>query len=339
MERTIVRVPTSERRCIGCEMIAARISVIVPCYNAARYVGAALRSVLAQEGERLELIVVDDGSSDGSADLVVQGFPGVTLLRQTNQGAAAARNLGVRHASGEWIAFLDADDLWLPGKIAAQWRAIDTKDAPRLVYTAWQEWTGEAVEPVPDDLASLLIGVDEPDNWRGPSGWIYPQLLLDCAVWTSTVMLHRSLFEEIGFFDTWLQVGEDYDFWLRASRVTAMVRVSRPYALYRKHPQSLTKSAPAANYRGIVIERALSRWGFIGPDGAQANASHVRRALAQSWSDCAWAHLQAGDLRPAREASLHAMRVDWRHALGWKLLARAWLRSLLRCKAARAHTS
>jgi glycosyltransferase involved in cell wall biosynthesis len=307
-------------------MTTELISVVIPCYNAKRYLAGALRSVLSQGWSSLEVIVVDDGSSDGSADLVAREFPEVVLLRQSNQGAAAARNLGIRHARGEWIAFLDSDDVWLPGKLKAQWQRIQAEPGARMVYTAWKEWESECAEPSGEDLASLIEGAGK-ETWGGPSGWIYPQLLLDCVVWTSTVMAQRSLLEEVGPFDPELRLGQDYDLWLRASRLTPILRVHKPYALYRIHPANSTKRVPKLNYRGIVLERALTRWGLVGPDGSRADFNAVRRGLARSWSDFAWAQLQAGNLEQARKAGRHAARLDWRHLRGWKMLAQASLRS------------
>ena len=311
-------------------MNAERVSVVIPCYNAARYIGASLRSVLAQDWPQLEIIVVDDGSKDGSADLVVSEFPGVTVLRQANQGAAAARNLGIRQAHGDWVAFLDADDLWLPGKLQAQLQLGATQPDVRLICAAWQEWTSTALEPGAEELATLLVGEGDPDRWRGPSGWIYPQLLTDCSVWTSTVMARRSLFDEIGLFDPALRLGQDYDLWLRASRVTRILHLPRPYALYRMHPGNSTKGAPSANFHGVLIERAIERWGFEGPDGARADEARVRRTLAHSWCDFGSAQLEAGNLKRARDAGRRATRIDWRHVAGWKILLRSWLRSRLR---------
>lgn len=195
-----------------------------------------------------------------------------------------------------------------------------------MVYSAWKEWESESVEPRKEDVASL-IDVGGEEAWHGPSGWIYSQLLLDCVVWTSTVLAHRSLLEEIGPFDPELRLGQDYDLWLRASRVTPILRVHKPLALYRIHPANSTKRVPKLNYRGIVLERALKRWGLVGPDGSRADPNAVRRELARSWSDFASAHLQAGNLEQAREASLRATRLDWRHVPSWKTLARASVRS------------
>jgi glycosyltransferase involved in cell wall biosynthesis len=304
------------------------VSVVIPCYNAEPYIAATIRSVLAQDVPGIEVIVVDDGSKDRSLELVREQFPQVRAVAQANQGVAAARNHGLSLARGEWVAFVDADDIWLPGKLQAQLDEMAAVEGCRMSYTAWQVWPSLAAEPDPGYLDQLAAVADDSARWRGASGWIYPQLLLDCVVWTSTVLARRSLFEEIGGFDTTLRIGEDYDLWLRASRVTPIHRVARPYALYRTHPASITRSLPTDNYRARVVKRALASWGLRSPDGRVADKAAVRRLLAKSWSDYAGAHLQGGSLVQARRGGWTALRTDFRHLAGWKVLARSYARTL-----------
>jgi glycosyltransferase involved in cell wall biosynthesis len=308
----------------------AKISVIVPCHNAAPYVSATLRSVLAQEGAEMEVIVVDDGSTDGTAEVVASAFPSVTLLRQPNGGVAAARNAGIARARHDWLAFVDADDLWLPGKLRAQLEMLKSNPAARMAYTAWQVWPSDEPEPQAQFLADLARAAGDAGRWNGASGWIYPQLLLDCVVWTSTALVHRSVLDEVGVFDPALRIGEDYDLWLRASRVTPIVRVCTPLALYRMHPASITKRLPERNYRGDVIARALRRWGYRSPDGAVADKSAVDRGLAQTWSEFAYMHLRAGNVVRARQAAMTAIGIAPRSIAGWKVLASTLMPALPR---------
>lgn len=303
------------------------ISVVIPCYNAERYIVATIESVLAQQRPGLEIIVVDDGSSDRSVELVRAAFPQVRVAQQANQGVAAARNHGIALAGGDWIAFVDADDIWLPGKLAAQLAQLAANPECRMNYCAWQVWPSDAPRPAPAYLAELAQRAGEHARWDGASGWVYPELLLDCVVWTSTVLAHRSLLDEIGGFDATLRLGEDYDLWLRASRVTPILRVARPYALYRIHPASITHSRPSDNHRALVIGRALSQWGMESPDGRRADAAAVRRMLAKSWSDFAAAQLRAGDLARAKHGCRQALRASAAHVPGWKVLIKAYARS------------
>jgi glycosyltransferase involved in cell wall biosynthesis len=302
-----------------------RVSVVIPCFNAQRYIGATLRSVLAQEGVSLEVVVVDDGSSDGSAQQVAQDFPQVKLLRVPNGGVARARNRGIEAATGDWIAFVDADDIWLPGKLQAQ---LDEQAAwadCRMSYTAWKVWFSDSPEPEADVLQELARTAGELKRWEGASGWIYPELLLDCEVWTSTVLVRRDVLQEIGGFNPDLRIGEDYDLWLRASRVTRIQRIARPYALYRQHPGNITRGAQTANYKGQVVQSALDRWGFAGPDGRAMDARAVQRMLAKTWSDFAAAQLMAGQRAAARTSIYEALRRQFNHLPGWKLLIRSLL--------------
>lgn len=301
-----------------------QVSVIVPCFNAERYIGATLRSILAQSGTALEVIVVDDGSTDGSAALVEREFPTVRLLKRTNAGVAAARNTGIAEAKGDWIAFCDADDIWLPGKLAAQLQASTELDGCRMSYTGWHVWMADTAEPPPELMQGLQGSAASPALPSTHSGWIYPELLLDCVVWTSTVMMTRGLLAEIGVFDPSLRIGEDYDLWLRASRVTPVARVPQPLALYRQHASSITRSAPKANYRGRVLQSALDRWGLSGPDGRAANAHAVRQALAGSWSEYAYTQLEAGQKSEARRSALQALRVQPRQTAAWKVWLKSW---------------
>ncbi|MBC7704404.1 MAG: glycosyltransferase [Rhodoferax sp.] len=304
------------------------VTVVVPCFNAVRYIGAALRSVLQQGWPALEVIVVDDGSTDGSAACVKAEFPTVAVVEQANQGVAAARNRGMAHARGEWVAFLDADDVWLPGKLHAQFDALREEPTARMACGAWQVWISDANTPPANYVQDIMAAASDSRRWAGPSGWIYAELLLDCEVWTSTVLMHRSLLAEVGHFDSTLRIGEDYDLWLRASRVTPILRVPRPLALYRTHPASITHGVPAENYRGRVLARAIERWGYASSQGHDASPRKVQRALAASWSDFAACHLASGGLKTARQASLQALRADPALLRGWKLLARALAGSL-----------
>lgn len=304
------------------------VSVVIPCYNAERYIVATIESVLAQRHPGIEIIVVDDGSSDRSVDLVRATFPAVRVVQQANQGVAAARNNGIRLATGDWIAFVDADDIWLEGKLDAQLAQLAANPGCRMNYCAWQVWPSDSPAPTPAYLAELGQAAGERARWDGPSGWVYTDLLLDCVVWTSTVLAHRSLFDEIGAFDTSLRVGEDYDLWLRTSRVTQILRVARPYALYRIHPASITHSRPTDNYRAKVIGRALAQWGLQSPDGRQADAKAVQRMLAKSWSDFAAALLRAGDVAHAKQGAIESLRTFPAQLPGWKLLIKAYASSL-----------
>ncbi|MBN1687999.1 MAG: glycosyltransferase [Candidatus Omnitrophica bacterium] len=180
------------------------VSVIIPTYNRAETLPRAIRSVLAQEGVPFELIVVDDGSSDNTREMIQKDFPSVTYLYQDNKGPAAARNLGVKNAKGRWIAFLDSDDEWLPGKLEIQLGFFRQHPEYRIAQTE-EIWirNGERVNPMKKHQKS--------------GGRIFEKCLPLCVISPSAVMMERDLFEETGGFDESYPACEDYELWLRIS--------------------------------------------------------------------------------------------------------------------------
>jgi len=178
------------------------ISVIIPAFNRAHTLARALDSVLAQNHPVIEIIVVDDGSSDDTLELLEHGYPQVTVILQDNKGVSAARNAGIKAASGDWIALLDSDDEWLPGKLEAQVRTLQAQADIRLCHSdeIWMR-NGRRVNPM---RKHQKIG-----------GWIYQQCLPLCVISPSSTLIHQSVFNECGLFDESLPACEDYDMWLR----------------------------------------------------------------------------------------------------------------------------
>lgn len=283
------------------------VSVIMPAYNAERYVLEAIHSVLDQSYEPIEVLLVDDGSSDGMVDLVRREAPQVRIVQQANGGAAAARNTGLRCARGELICFLDADDGWFPGKLAAQVNYLQQHPEVGLVFHRWLVWkpdeTGTFIKP--QELPPQVPGEIDP----ACSGWIYPQLLLDCIVHTSTVMMRRQVFQDIGFFDTTLVNGEDYDYWLRVSRKYEIHKLTGVYSFYRETAGSLTKIPKSENYGYRVVKGAIDRWGLSSPDGSSAISKGLaRKRLAGLAFSHGYGHLHYGSAKLARIAFLKSLR-------------------------------
>jgi glycosyltransferase involved in cell wall biosynthesis len=202
--------------------VAGRISVIMPCYNAAAFVAEAIDSVLAQTHPDVELIVVDDGSSDGSLDIVRRYGEAVTLLQQSRRGPYPARNAGLAVASGEFVAFLDADDLWRPDALEKLHAALVGQGA-ELAYCGWQN-VGEGVSGEP---------FVPPAYEKGDAVALF---LRSCPWPIHAALLKRSLVRTLGGFSERRFSAMDYDFWLRALAVTRkMVRVPEVLVTYRWH--------------------------------------------------------------------------------------------------------
>ena len=205
------------------ERVPGLISVVMPCYNAEAFVGQAVDSVLAQTYPQVELVVVDDGSTDASLATHSRYGDRLTLLRQPNQGPYPARNLGVAASRGEFLAFLDADDWWSADCLAELLSAI-TQSGAAVAYCGWQNvgLPGPRGEPyVPPDY-----------EYDGK----LERFLRAAAPWPiHAALLRRSVWDEVGGFDTRLPTVMDYDLWLRVGAFRPVVRVDKVLAFYRHH--------------------------------------------------------------------------------------------------------
>ncbi len=178
------------------------ISVVIPTYNRVALLERALDSVLAQTLSADEIIVVDDGSTDGTVSMLKSHYHGVNFIEQDNQGVSAARNAGIKTASHSWIALLDSDDVWHANKLERQVQEL--KNAPEhLICHCDEIWIRNGQR------------VNQMDKHKKTGGHIFQHCLPLCAISPSAIMIHGSLFEEIGLFDETLPACEDYDLWLR----------------------------------------------------------------------------------------------------------------------------
>ena len=210
------------------------ISVVIPTHNRATLVGRAIRSVIGQTLAPREIIVVDDGSDDGTASLVAREFPTVTVLRQPHAGVSTARNRGIAAAAGEWIALLDSDDEWLPRKLASQASLVAVNPALRVCHTD-EIWirNGRRVNPG--------------HRHEKPQGRIFRHCLPLCCVSPSSVLLHGSVLEDAGLFDPDLPACEDYDLWLR---------------VFHRHEAGLVKDHCLIKYGGHQDQLSRRYWGL-----------------------------------------------------------------------------
>ena len=247
--------------------IDPRVSVIVPTFNRAALLVEAVDSVLAQQGVAFELIVVDDGSTDDTSDVLAGYGSRIKVIPQENRGVSAARNRGVAAGRGELIAFLDSDDLWLPGKLRAQVAYMDAH--PELGICQTEEiWIrdGRRVNPR--------------RRHRKTAGMFFERSLELCLVSPSAVMLRRELFEAAGGFDEDLPACEDYDLWLRIGRRHPVGLIDAPMVVKRGgHPDQLSRRPGLDRYRIRAIAKLL--------DGGLLDAAQRQAALRVLASKCA----------------------------------------------------
>lgn len=207
---------------------ATLVSAIIPAYNAAAFLAEAVGSVRAQTHRAIEIIVVNDGSTDNTRE-VVQGLgDGIVYVEQPNSGPAAARNTGIRRARGEFIAFLDADDLWQPTKVEKQLAAFAAHPGAALVYTQMVNFSlerGREPRPFPAEVSS---------------GRIFERLLVENLILLSGAMIRADVLREVGGFDEGLITAEDTNLWLKIARRHEIRGLDEVLVLRRKHGDNIS---------------------------------------------------------------------------------------------------
>ncbi|MDP2809176.1 MAG: oligosaccharide flippase family protein [Rhodocyclaceae bacterium] len=283
------------------------VSVVIPVRNGRNYIHAALESICEQNFGDLEIIVVDDGSDDFDYATLVDFDPRVRILKLHENGVSAARNAGMRISNGNYIAFLDADDIWFPGKLAAQIRYFEHHPEIGCVFGGFTKWYVNEDGEFPDakDLmedCSELVDC-EPER----SGWLYTRLLTGLLVGMNTAVIRREVFELLGGFDESMRIGEDYLFWLKVSRVFEMHALNGKVALYRIHPSSAMSHLDLENHQARLLEIAAARWGLKNPDGSELPREDFSKRIAESEFTHAHRHFWHGSTAVARRSFFKAM--------------------------------
>jgi len=211
-----------------------QISLIIPTYNRSQALKRALHSALQQTRPPDEIIVVDDGSTDNTAAMLSREFPQINCIKQENKGVSAARNKGMQLAQGDWIAFLDSDDTWLAEKLAAQISALEKVPDIKICHTE-EIWIRNGVR------------VNAKHKHKKTGGWIFKHCLPLCAMSPSSIIIHRTVFDDVGSFDENFPACEDYDLWLR---ITA------------KYPVIFLEQALIKKYGGHDDQLSHKYWGM-----------------------------------------------------------------------------
>jgi glycosyltransferase involved in cell wall biosynthesis len=289
------------------------VSVIIPAYKASGTIARAIESLLAQTRRPDEIIVVDDGSPDDLVSALTPYREYVQLLHKPNGGAASARNLGIGQSRGEWIAFLDADDYWLPTKLEQQFQVLERHPELGLVAGRfYQEW--------PEGKRTLCVGdwADLYDRVLRPSG--ERAFAVATQVWTSNLMVRRDVLGTRRF-DEGLKTAEDVDLWARLVLTAPVYLLSEPLATYMLTPDSLSRSNVESDSRNMlaVVRRNA---GLLGPAGLRWWEAKIYRQWAAG-------HLGQNEalasLHPAwKRLCLEPLRVQ-----AWWIVLKAAVRSCI----------
>ena len=223
--------------------MAYSVSVIIPSYNCLEYLPKAINSIIQQGRTDIEIIIVNDNSSDGSAaylDLLSRQEPGVKIITTKGVGAAGARNLAIEQAGGEYIAFLDADDYWYEGKLAAQLALHEANPTVAMSFTNYDH-VDEAYQYIVDCFGYWKQFTDV----STPSHYITKPLALVLAhnvVGTSTVMVKASVFKTVGLFDVDMSYCEDWQLWLKICEHFEVAVLTKSYTGYLMRSDSITQT-------------------------------------------------------------------------------------------------
>jgi glycosyltransferase involved in cell wall biosynthesis len=264
------------------------VSVIIPTYNRSRYIAEAIRSVQGQTHTDVEIIVADDGSTDNTRDIVSKFDPGVTYLQLPHRGQpAATRNAGLRAAEGEYVAFLDSDDLFLPGKLALQLGALEQHPEAGLAYSNGYFFRDDPQVPTGRTL----------DGLPTPTGDALSDLLRGNFLTSPVVLVRHDCLDAVGAFDESpeLFAVEDYDLWLRIAVRFPFVYAPGDVAAIRRHEESISRDVASLRSRALAVlakleashpeltspQRAALNEGFARHHGAIAEALLRRRELPE----------------------------------------------------------
>lgn len=258
----------------------SKVSVVIPAYNSMKYLPETLESVLRQTFTDFEVLIIDDGSSDN----IMQWASGLTeprlkLISQENQGVSVARNTGITQARGEYIAFLDSDDLWEPTKLEKQVICLDDHPTVGLVHT-WMV----LVDKQGKSTGRVMPSQAEGDVWK--------QLTEKNTIACSSVMVRRCCFETTGVFDRNLRFAEDWDMWIRIASCYPFAVIKEPLYYYRQLPNSLSKNREVMlEAFQLVIEKTFN----LVPPELQYLKNH---SYGYAYLCLAWKSLQSKDKDP-----------------------------------------
>ena len=223
-----------------------KISVIIPTFNRKKTLGRAIQSVFNQSLWPFEVLIIDDGSNDGTKEWVKENFQDIKFIYQNNRGVSSARNKGIKYASGDWIAFLDSDDEWLPNKLYEQVKAIELNPEINFFHTN-EIWIRNGVR------------VNQMKKHKKYGGYIFEKCLDICRVSPSSSLIKKEIFDDIGMFDESLRVCEDYDLWLRIASKYPVVFLDTPLIYkYGGHGDQLSKvNDGIESYRIQSLEKII----------------------------------------------------------------------------------
>jgi glycosyltransferase involved in cell wall biosynthesis len=304
------------------------ISVILPAYNSAAMIGEAVDSVLSQTGVSLELIVVDDGSTDATADVVAHyADTRVRFIRQENKGPGAARNTGITHARADHIAFLDSDDIFLPGSLKPRLAIFQRYPDVDFVFAdAYVELKEGDIARVPFYRGrAMLSKFKDCIEKRDGNVYFLNKNQRDCCMrdnlfpWTGTVLVRKSCLVSLGLFDEHLRGSEDKLMWIKLMKSYRVAFLDMPCAVYKKYRSGLTR-----DFERYCVDSITNARMFLETECSGKSRGHtrvMRHKISDHYFELGYHHFHQGSLAEARSSFLGAVRFNAGDAKSYLYLA------------------
>ncbi len=311
-----------------------QVSVVIPCYRAGKYLSEAIYSVLAQESgvRSLEVVVVDNHSPDDETRQVLASWRRDGRVRIVENaedlGPAGGRNVGIGVARGEWVAFLDADDVWLSGALDARWQAIESEPEAEWIGADYQMWyedgsLEETGHYQKDDAVGRILAPAYASGRALRLRRPIPESLGSSLAWIGTVMVKRDLLLRLGGFEPSLRAAEDMLLWYRLASVADLFFVPKIVALYRQHPDSLTTRVMLGGGLRVAWDRIYT---VLRSDPAfRPYRRQLRAKVAGAHERAAYYHRARGEPWKAARAAAWALTYTPTRAAVWENLVAALL--------------
>ncbi len=274
----------------------SKVSVIIPVFNGERFIKECLNSVLKQTYRNIEIIVIDDGSTDNTKGIVINNFPSVTYFYQNNSGPASARNVGLKNSNGRYVAFLDSDDIWLPEKISEQVKILLENPEIKVVHTDIKLYKD-----------GNLMGSCYPTEYQERK--MFENLLLNKgSVVCSTVLVEREYLKKIGYFDEDLITAEDVHLFLRLAYYYDFYFIRKAYVIKRHHEFNLTNINNIHFGSGTI--KALEKIEKEFPQYTRETSHIMRQAFFIRLRLRGFAYSKTGDYKNAMQCLLRAFKYN-----------------------------
>jgi glycosyltransferase involved in cell wall biosynthesis len=265
-----------------------KVSVIIPTYNCAHYLEQAIESAMNQTYRDVEIIVLDDGSTDNTSEVVRKYGNNIRYIRQANAGLPAARNRAIESSAGEFLAFLDSDDWWELSKLAKQVPLLEDDPQVGLVYTDLRVVHDDG-EIIPSFLASRPLAT---------SGYVFDRLLESGFILPSTVLLRRSCLDQVGMFDESMRSHEDIELWLRVCQSWKVALINEPLTHRRQGDANMTSNDNLkTEYSVKLFEKALRL-----PSLTTEQRTLMTKKLAGAYFARGWYHFSNGRMTECRKS-------------------------------------